>query len=199
MDNNELEVKKEPFSAKVKEFFRKKLVWLKRNPQAIAMLFFLIPSLIYILGLSTVSLAILGSTGMEVPGFKSVEWSGHAIFVNSLLSILILALFLYCFPKHKAPNKVFIALVFVFAVIMILMDVLFYVKLGTYDEGATRGVPSVESALTLSLVHIVFQAISMVVFALLPVYKRLINAINTSVKLESATENMQGNIDIQED
>ena len=45
----------------------------------------------------------------------------------------------------------------------------------------------------------VLLGVSAVVFALLPVYKRLINKINTKVQLESATENMQGSIDIQED
>lgn len=195
MENNELEVQKEPFSAKVKEFFRKKLVWLKRSPQSIALLFFLIPSLIYILGLGTVSLAIVGSTGMKIPGFLEVEWSGHAIFVNTLLSILILALFLYCFPKHKKPNIVFIVLVFVFAVVMILMDVLFYVKLSTYPNA--RGTASVESALSLTIVHIVFQSISMVVFALLPVYKRLLLKINT--RKEVASNDIHETIDIEDD
>ena len=197
MDNNEFEVQKEPFSAKVKEFFRKKLVWLKRNPQSIALLFFLIPSLIYILGLSTVSLAIVGSTGMKIDGFLAVEWSGHAIFVNSLLSVLILALFLYCFPKHKKPNIVFIVLVFVFAVVMILMDVLFYVKLSSFDNGASRGIASVEKALTFSIVHIVFQGISMVMFALLPVYKKLLLKINT--RKEIASNDIKEAIDIEDD
>lgn len=195
MENNELEVQKEPFSAKVKEFFRKKLVWLKRSPQSIALLFFVIPSLIYILGLGTVSLAIVGSTGMKIPGFLEVEWSGHAIFVNTLLSILILALFLYCFPKHKKPNIAFIVLVFVFAVVMILMDVLFYVKLSAYPTA--RGTASVESALSLTIVHIVFQGISMVVFALLPVYKRLLLKINT--RKEVVSNDIHEAIDIEDD
>ena len=58
---------------------------------------------------------------------------------------------------------------------------------------------AVDNAQPYVLGHIVLLGISSVVFALLPVYSRLIRKINTSVKLESATENIHGNIDITED
>lgn len=58
---------------------------------------------------------------------------------------------------------------------------------------------AVEKAQPYILAHIVLLGVSAIVFALLPVYKRLINKIDTKVVLESATENMQGAIDIQED
>ncbi|MDE7330106.1 MAG: hypothetical protein K2N30_03280, partial [Clostridia bacterium] len=49
------------------------------------------------------------------------------------------------------------------------------------------------------LAHIVLLGIGAILFALLPVYSKLIQKINTKVVLESATENMQGEIDIQEE
>lgn len=49
------------------------------------------------------------------------------------------------------------------------------------------------------IAHIVLLCVSAVVFALLPVYGRLIKKINTSKKLESATETMSGGIDIEEE
>lgn len=194
MDNNELDVQKEPFLAKVKEFFRKKIVWLKRSPQSIALLFFAIPSLIYILGLGTLSLSILGSTGVASESYYDLKWSGHAIFLNSLLSILILVLFIYSFPKHKKPNLIFVGLVFVFAIVMILMDVLFYVQLMDVSGGR---VATANDALSLTMVHIVFQGISMVVFALLPVYKKLLLKINT--RKEIASNDIHEAIDIEDD
>ena len=48
------------------------------------------------------------------------------------------------------------------------------------------------------LAHMILLAVAAVVFALLPVYSKLIKKIDTSIKLESATENMKGNIDIEE-
>ena len=47
--------------------------------------------------------------------------------------------------------------------------------------------------------HVVLLGISAVVFALLPVYSRLIKKIDTSIKLESATEHMSGQIDIDQE
>lgn len=177
---------------KFKEWWRKKMVSLKRKPQVISLLFFVIPSLIYILGLGTLSEAILSNKSTS---FSSVEWVGHAIFVNTLFSILILVLFLNTFPKRKKPNLIFAALTVVFAVIMILMDVLFYVKLS--GAMGNTSVPTAESALSLTMVHLIFQAISIVVFATLPLYKKLIMKINTKKEIES--NEMSEGIDLSED
>ena len=178
--------------AKLKEWWRKKMVSLKRKPQMISLLFFIIPSLIYILGLGTLSEAILSN---KTVSFSSVEWVGHAIFVNTLFSILILVLFLNTFPKRKKPNLIFAALAIVFAIIMILMDVLFYTKLSAALGG--NSVPTAESALSLTMVHLVFQAISIIMFVTLPLYKKLIMKINTKKEIES--NEMSEGIDLSED
>lgn len=189
--NNEGKVK-EPFSAKLKEWCRKEIVALKRKPQIIALLFLLISSLIYVFGLGTLSRAIINNSGESYAG---VNWVGHAIFVNTLFSILILLLFLNTFPKRKKPNLVFAALVFVFGMIMILMDVLFYVQLSG-AVGDTVG-SNQASALRLTIVHIIFQAIALVVFALIPLYSKLICKINT--KKEITSTEIKESIDLQED
>lgn len=179
---------------KLKEWWRKKLVWLKRKPQFIALLFFIIPSLIYIFGLGTLSEAILSN---RTTSFSGLAWVGHAIFVNTLFSILILVLFLNTFPKRKKPNLIFAALVLVFAVIMILMDVLFYTQLSGALKEVSSKVPTAESALSLTLVHLIFQAISIIMFITLPLYKKLILKINTKKVIESNEITEQ--IDLSED
>lgn len=188
--NNE-ENAKEPFSAKLKEWFRKKIVTLKRKPQTIALVFMLISSLIYIIGLGTLSRAIMNNSGVS---YINVEWVGHAIFVNTLFSILILLLFLYTFPKRKKPNLIFAALVFVFGIIMILMDVLYYTQLSNAIETMAD---TQASALNLTIVHLVFQVIALVVFALIPLYSKLIRKINT--RKEVASNDIKEQIDLQED
>ena len=174
---------------KFKEWRRKKLVTLKRKPYYIALLFFIIPSLIYIFGLGTLSEAILSN---KTTSFSGLAWVGHAIFVNTLFSILILVLFLNTFPKRKKPNLVFAGMVILFAVIMILMDVL---------SGALKNVSgkvaTAESALSLTMVHLVFQAISIITFVTLPLYKKLIMKINTQKAVESNEITQQ--IDISDD
>ncbi len=179
---------------KFKEWRRKKLVTLKRKPYYIALLFFIIPSLIYIFGLGTLSEAILSN---KTTSFSGLAWVGHAIFVNTLFSILILVLFLNTFPKRKKPNLVFAGMVILFAVIMILMDVLFYIQLSGALENVSGKVATAESALSLTMVHLVFQAISIITFVTLPLYKKLIMKINTQKAVESNEITQQ--IDISDD
>jgi len=123
---------KEPFSARAKEWLRKKIVILKRKPQRIAFLFFVITSVIYLIGLNTFSPG-------PVKDFSGQPWLGLSVFVNTLFSILILVLMLNAFPKrgkfYKKLNKklsvniVMLVLVFVFAAAMIFFDVLYYKQL----------------------------------------------------------------------
>ncbi|MGN0805470.1 MAG: hypothetical protein ACI4MC_00405 [Candidatus Coproplasma sp.] len=115
--------------AKLKEWFRKKIVNLKRKPQNIAFLVLIISTVYYLLSLSTLS-----------PGptqdFSQVTWLGFCIFVNALFSILVLVLFLGIFPKYPKVNKktgkktyisiAKIVLTALFMLAMIAMDILYY-------------------------------------------------------------------------
>ena len=130
--------------------------------------------------------------------------TGICIFITTLLSLLCLVSFLNAFPKRKKPNIFFIVLVFVMIAAMVACDVVYYVQMSNCMANITGADEStmyqiVSKGQPYIIGHIVLLGISAVVFALLPVYGRLIKKIDTSVKLESATENMQGNIDITED
>ncbi|MDE6690779.1 MAG: hypothetical protein K2K04_02300, partial [Clostridia bacterium] len=195
------------FGAKVKEWFRKRVVGLKRKPQNIALLFLLVTSLIYLFSLNTLS-----------PGaykdFKDTRWLGLCIFVNTLFSILVLVLFLNTFPKYPKANKktgkkhyinyVMMALVFVFIAVMITFDVLYYViflkeiagneiiffenmaqanKYKQFWSAKFAADPVLKpeaykayilQSFSVVITHIVFLAISAVLLATLPLYKKLI-------------------------
>ena len=88
-------------------------------------------------------------------------------------------------------------MVILFAVIMILMDVLFYIQLSGALENVSGKVATAESALSLTMVHLVFQAISIITFVTLPLYKKLIMKINTQKAVESNEITQQ--IDISDD
>lgn len=185
----------------VKEWFRKKIVALKRKPQNIALLFLAVSTIYFMLALFKISQAIY-----EVYTQEGVETSiGICIFITTLLSLLVLVSFLNSFPKRKKPNIFFIVLVFLMIGAMIACNVVFYVQMSdilALDalQGATDTIAKVTTGQTYVIVHIVLLGVSALVFALLPAYRLLINKINTKVELESATENMQeGAIDIQED
>lgn len=183
--------------AAVKEWFRKKVVALKVKPQIIPLVVLAITSICFLLFLQKVSTAIAASFGT-----KETKATGICIFISTLLSILVLVSFLNAFPKRKKPNIFFIVLVFVMIAGMLACDSVYYVQMENCIEAKGVGSEfsqSIKPGQPKIIAHIVLLAVSAAVFALLPVYSRLIRKINTSKKLESATENMNGGIDINED
>ena len=164
----------EGFGAKCKEWLRKTTVKLKRQTQLIPLVLILITSMIYLCCIGTFSQVVFKNSGIEA--------SGISMFINTLLSILILPIFLNAFPKRKKPNIVYIVAVFVVLAVLIGMDIMFYVNTQTYVEEKFINLdrnPMIPKAYTQLIVHMVFVGLSIVCFALLPVYKKLINKINT--------------------
>ncbi len=186
------------FGAKVKEWLRKKTVALKRKPQTIALLFLAVTTIYFMLILFKLSQAISYAESNQY-----VKATGICIFVVTLLSLLVLVSFLNAFPKRKKPNIFFIVLVFVMLAGMLACDIVSYLQMSNCLRNLTSNTSSlyvaVDKALPYVIGHVVLLGISAVVFALLPVYAKLINKINTKIEVESATENMRGAIDIQED
>lgn len=172
------------FKAGLKEWFRKFLVNLKRNPQRITFIMLFIVSALWLIWLFTFSRTIFENSG--------VEWCGLVVFVNTLLSILILALFLNAFPKRKKPNKVFIALLFAFMAAMIACDILYYLEMNNYifnisgrDPGTLEKTPYMLESLNLAIAHIVLIGVCAILLATLPLYRKLIMKINTRKEIES--------------
>lgn len=164
------------FAAGAKEFFRKSIVSLKRKPQTIPLVFTLIASVCYLLWLRTFSIAVTSNF--------AANWIGFCVFVNILLSVLVLALFLSAFPKRKKPNYVLIGAIFAFYAIMIVCDIIYHVLLTNYLSGRDISAESAAS-LTYTIVHIVLLGICIIVLAALPLYKKLILKINTQKEVSS--------------
>lgn len=182
------------FVAGLKEWWRKKMVTLKRNPQRIPLVFIIIVSAIWLLWLFTFS--------QTAATYTTIDYAGLAVFVNTLLSLLIIFLFLSAFPKRKKPNIAFIVLIFVFMVAMIAMDVLYYIQVNQYildgrvNEAGLAQTPFVIKSMGYAIGHIVLQGLSIIVLALLPVYTKLIRKIDTSKVIEG---NEIGSVDLAED
>lgn len=190
--------KGQKFLAGIKEWFRKQIVGLKRKPQNVAMFFLLATSVYFMFILFNVSQAINASNADP-----NTPATGICMFVTTLLSLLVLVSFLNAFPKRKKPNLAFIILVFAMIAGMIATDLVYYVQMNNCMSGVANPAESamyaaVSYAQPYIMAHIVLLIVSAVVFALLPVYSRLIRMIDTSVKVTSATENMKGEIDIED-
>ena len=187
--------KKGGFGAKVKEWCRKQIVSLKRAPQKIALLVLAVTTIYFMLVLYPLSAALSACN-------QAVDASGICQFIVTLLSLLVLVSFLNAFPKRKKANIFFIVLVFVMIAGMIACDLVIYFETMAYladlSETSTS-YATISPIHPLLIGHVVLLGVSALIFALLPVYAKLINKINTKVELESATENMRGEIDIQED
>lgn len=182
------------FLAALKEWWRKRIVALKVKPQTIPLLVLLITSIVFMLSLFKYSVAVYRTAGET-----GVDGSGICIFITTLLSILVLVSFLNAFPKRKKPNIFFIVLVFVMIAAMAASDVAYYVIMGKCIKNHPATEANVSPAQPCAIAHVALLGVSAVVFALLPVYSRLIKKINTSIKIDSATEHMGEKIDIEED
>ena len=186
------------FLAAVKEWFRKKIVALKVKPQIIPLVVLVATSVLFMLALSKIGAAIQSSFTMD-----ETKATGICVFITTLLSLLVLVSFLNAFPKRKKPNIFFIVLVGVMLAGMFACDLVYYLEMKDGIDAALALeaqsiVDSIDPAQPLVLAHMIMLGVSGVIFALLPGYSRLIRMINTSVKLESATESMSGKIDIED-
>lgn len=186
-ENEQPPVRKESVGAKIKEWFRKKIVALKRKTNIIPLLLFLLTSLIYLF-----NLAAFSQTGLTT--FSNGDMLGFPVFVNCLFSILIVVLHLNAFPKRgKKINLLNYILVYVFAAVMLGMDILYYIKLSAIvslnNQTFATADAVVSSSATITIVHIVFLGISVIALALLPLYSKLIMKINTSKEIEGSQLN----------
>lgn len=183
--------------AGIKEWGRKQIVALKRYPHRIPLAMLVITSLLWLFWLFTFS--------RSVDAAQSASWTGIAVFANTLLSILILPLFLNAFPKRKPANKIFIALVFIFMAAIVLLDVVYYVQSNDYivnylGNAADRWLETYSfftDAMTLSIVHIVLIGVCALLLALMPLYTPLIRKINTSKNIEG--NDIHETIDVEDE
>lgn len=179
--------------AAVKEWFRKFIVKLKRQTHMIPLVVILITSLVYLCGTGVLAQAI--EKNSNIPNL------GIAMFVNTLASILVLVVFLNAFPKRSKPKLVFIIGVFAVLVLILGMDLLYVLSAMNAAQNDPIGPDTFLSlndailprAFIQLYVHMAFVGVSIVVFALLPVYKKGINKINTRKVLEE--NNLSEDID----
>ena len=175
--------------AVVKEFCRKFIVTLKRRPQLIPMVVFVIYSF-NLTDISDTTALLLGKN------------MGLSVFAVMLFSMLSLLCFLNTFPYRKKPNYVMMVIMYVMIAIIIYCDI-FYLKgidtiLAT-EAGASIVIDELNNTFIIYAQyyikqHIIWLAVGVVLTLLLPVYSKLLRKINTNVIVEGNGE--MGAIDI---
>ena len=176
----------------VKEFFRKLMVSIKRNPQNIALVF-----LVFAFGWYSLNSTAISDTTNLLQG----ENMGLAGFVTMLTSILIFVIYLNAFPKRQKPKTVMLILLYVMFAIIIFADFYYVNKIDVQLAKATRdlneGHPFIRSAKSIVLKHAYIVIADAVLVTLMPLYARLLRKIKTSVAVEG-NENMS-TIDIADE
>ncbi len=170
------------------EFLRKIIVSLKRKPQTIPMLVFVIAFLIYSLNLTHIShtTARIQGVGMGLYGF-----------ITMLLSILAFVCFGNAFPHRKKVNIPMLVLMFLMIAVIIFCDIQYRGLISdalTRAENPIAAEDYITNAFSMLQTHIIVLCIGVVLVALLPVYTKLLRSIKTSVEVED--NGKLGDIDI---
>lgn len=162
------------------EALRKFIVSLKRKPQNIAMTALVISFLVYSLNLTSIS-----NTTAKIQG-AGMGFSG---FCTMLFSILSFVCFLNAFPYRKKVNVPMLVLMLGMFAIVVFCD---WYYLGAITRAVTRlespinpaDFPYVAKAQSVLHAHMVLLGITTLLIATLPVYKKALRKIKTSVEVE---------------
>lgn len=171
--------------SKMKEFCRKTIVSLKRKPQMIPMLVLAVAFLYYSLNLTNISntTAKIQLSGMGLSGFCTM-----------LFSLLSFVCFMNAYPHRKKTNIPMLVLMFLMLGGLIFCDI-FYA--GKITQAITRADhPIVVDAATayitraydVLMVHWVIIALGALLTLLVPVLRKLLRKIDTSLPVEDGAK-----------
>ncbi len=168
----------------LKEMFRKTIVSLKRKPQTIPMLVLAVAFLYYSLNLTHVSdtTAKIQSQGMGLSGFCTM-----------LFSMLSFVCFLNSYPHRKKTNLPMLVLMLVMVVGLIFCDSYY---MGCINRAITREAspistvenPYILQALQMLNVHRIILVVGVVLTLLVPVLRKLLKKIDTSLPVEEGSQ-----------
>lgn len=170
---------------RIKEYFRKLLVSLKRSPQIIALIALVAAFLVYSLNLSAIS-----NTTAKI----NTANMGQCEFAGMLFSILAFVCIMRAFPKRQKTNMPMLALYFLMMGFLIFTDAVYYTRI---TEALTRTENPIIIDQTNSyiidaqntiMLHIILIAVCVLLVATLPLYSRLLRKINTSIEVEGNGE-----------
>jgi len=169
----------------IKEFIRKTLVSLKRKPQTIPLLVLAAAFLLYSLNLTHVSdtTAKIQLAGMGLSGFCTM-----------LFSLLSFVCFINSYPHRKKTNIPMLVLLFLMLIILIVCDTYYAVCITRAITRADHPIvvdantAYIPAAYQMLMAHRVIVGIGAVLTLLVPVLRRLLRRIDTSLPVEEGSK-----------
>lgn len=167
--------------ATVKELLRKFIIMLKLNPSLIPLAVMLAGFLLF-----SMNLTDLSNTTAKIQG-KGMGLSQFSVMLFSLLSMLCM---LNAFPRRKKANIPMIVIMFVMLGVMIFCDVHY---MNAINAALTRaespiiidqGTAYIAYAYNMLMTHIALLGASAGLVVLLPLYRKLLRKIKTSIDVE---------------
>ncbi len=165
----------------MKDFIRKQLVTLKKNPQFFPLVMLLASFVLYSFNLTDMS-----NTTAKIQG----AGMGLCQFCMMLFSLLSMVCMLNAFPKRKKPNYPMIVIMFVMFAVIIYCDI-------HYSNAIMAALSRPENPIVLDAntiyianaynmlsTFIAMIGITAVLVVTLPFYSKLLKKINTSVDVE---------------
>ncbi len=181
MKNDKKKLNTEKLKAALKEFVRKFIVSLKKNPSVIPFAMLIISFLVFSLNLTAIS-----NTTAKIQGIGM----GLCEFCSMLFSILSMICLLNAFPKRQKPNISMIVIMLTFFAIIIAADAIYCFKLynGVYVDADKITITMknyfIVEAQNALIVHIVLMVLTTVSVILEPLIAKLLRRVNTSVAIE---------------
>lgn len=169
--------------ASIKEFFRKKVVSLKRNPKLVPMVILLVGFVYYSLNITAISETTLQ---LQLPG-KNMGLTAFAIMLLSLLCIVCL---MNAFPRRKKVNIPMLVVGILMVGIVIYCDIHYADCIYGWWTSQERRFGYVSKAYNAINTHMYITIAGLAAVALMPVYTKLLGKINTRIDLED-----NGNMD----
>ena len=160
-----------------KEFLRKFIVSLKKRTNKIPQFVMIVAFVFYSVCLSNIS---------NTTAYVNKSPMGLCSFVTMLLSVLAFVCSLRAFVPREKPKIVFVILMCLMEAVIAGADIWYFIKI---QEGLTTtsysgaAMDIIDSAQAIVIVHSVLVGVTLVLFALIPVLRKLLMKIDTSVDL----------------
>ena len=169
--------------ARFKEFLRKCIVSLKKNPSMIPFAMLIVSFLVFSLNLTAISNT---TARIQGPGMGLCE------FASMLFSLLSMICLLNAFPKRQKPNYAMLAIIFVFFALIIFSDITYMNKISSSEIKVTSNTMFIITSYNVMSTHIVLMIVTAITVALEPLFAKLLKLINTRVDIEEAkVENIE--------
>lgn len=184
----------------MKEFFRKKLVYIKRHSQIIPFLFIIFSCIVFTFNLSSIgtTIATIGSDSAKL---------ALQFFIITFSSFMSVILFLGALKVMNKKTLGVIGIVTALMIIQLVLSLILFLDIQKYFFGAEKiisMIPEAETARLVLIFNIIFIGLYFLTLAMYPIYSKKLLKIDTQTEEERALikasmEESTENMDLSED